>query len=237
MGEHGRAYGGGEVFPALVEAPKQSQHPLEEGDRAFDPCPKTLGMPERGIVFPFCFLFGPTPLLCDGDELHLVAQVLERLDAFVVALVGCDFLGIPPEQTTMSFHRGAQELMLDGFLLEGLVVGDEFLADLLDLDHVTELDGLAGFSPLEEFRVRLEDAEELLVVGNRVTLEDSPPGLIDHSGSQLEVVIQILREHLSDDVIEEGVAVLFSSAAKLLQDLASPFENGLQSMVVDLGCS
>jgi len=229
VGEHGRADGGGEVFPALVETPKQAQHPLEERDRAFDPRAKALSMPERGVVFPFRFLLGPTPELRDGDELHLLAQILERADAFVVALVGSDFPGILPEQTAMAFHRGAQELMLDGLLIEGLVVGDEFLADLLDLDHVTELDGLSRFSPLEEFRVRLEDAEELLVIGNRVTLEDPPPGLIDHSRSQVQVVFQVLREHLGDDVIEQGVAVLLPSAAKLLHHLPGPFENGLQT--------
>jgi hypothetical protein len=70
-------------------------------------------------------------------------------------------------------------------LLVHLVGGDELLADLLDLDHVTELDVLARLAALEELRVWLEEAEELLVVGDGLAVQHAPPRLIEDLPAQL----------------------------------------------------
>jgi hypothetical protein len=62
----------------------------------------------------------------------------------------------------------------------GFVVGDEFLARLAQQHHVPELHRLLAAAPLEQFRVRLEDAIHPLGGRHLLALKLRPPGLIHH---------------------------------------------------------
>ncbi len=53
---------------------------------------------------------------------------------------------------------------------------------------MTELDWLARLAALEQLGMRFEDAEELLIIGNRLSLEDPTTGLrYDLSAEPLEL--------------------------------------------------
>ena len=73
----------------------------------------------------------------------------------------------------MSLDGRFEKFRLDGFMGEYIVMGNELLLHLLDLDHVPELDGFAGLASDEQFGMRLEEAEELLVVGHLLTFDDA----------------------------------------------------------------
>ena len=102
---------------------------------------------------------------------------------------------------------GIQERVLDRLLVVHLVRRDELLADLLDLDHVAELDVLARLAALEELRVRLEEAEELLVVGDGLAVQDATPRLIHDALPSAMEVGELFHQRLGLGVGPDVVAL------------------------------
>jgi len=73
-----------------------------------------------------------------------------------------------------------------------LVVADK-ASGILDHQYlVTVLNGVRLLAPLDQLRVRLENAEELFFVGHRFTQQDTPPGCAAHFVRQLQVMLQFL---------------------------------------------
>ena len=57
-------------------------------------------------------------------------------------------------------------------------------------DPHAQLDRNAGLAFADPFRVRLEDREDLLVMGNRFTGQDPPPNLIDLTFGMRPIAVQ-----------------------------------------------
>ena len=129
----------------------------------------------------------------ERHQVDLFAQRRKLLGAAIVAFVCGKFSWIVPEQFAAPFDGRFDKLVLDGFMRKHVVMGDELLGHLLDLDHVSELDGLAGFASYEQFGVRLEDAEELLVVGRLPSFDDALMGLFHDLIGQAPEVEHPLR--------------------------------------------
>ena len=158
--------GGGVVLPSLVRTTRETEAALEKADRALDARSESLCDSKLWFVFAFGLNLIATPLLGNSDDLDVTVELGELLRR-PVALVGCDAFWKVPEELLVARQGWADEGRLDRFLPEHLVVGDELLSGLLDLDHVTELNVLAGLATLEEFGVVLEDAKELVLVRDR----------------------------------------------------------------------
>jgi len=59
-------------------------------------------------------------------------------------------------------------------------VGDQALRAVRQEDWVTELDRLARWAALDQIRVGFEDRVPFLLGGNLLSVDYSPPPLIDH---------------------------------------------------------
>ncbi len=173
MRENRLADGRDEVFPTFIEASSQAQHSLEEGDRSFNAGTKALSETKQKIMLSLGLFRGASSFLGDGNHRDLTLQAINRVHAFVVALVSSELVGIATEELPVAFQNGLEQLVLDRSLVEDIVVRDEFAVDLLNLDHVSELDVFAGLATFEQFRVRLEDAEQFLVIRHALALDKS----------------------------------------------------------------
>ena len=86
-------------------------------------------------------------LLTDRNGLDVLLQPVDGLSV-EIALVGCEAGRVDAEQSAMRSQRLVQQCGLRGLVFEHVVVGNELLGDLLNLNHVTELDRLAGLATL-----------------------------------------------------------------------------------------
>ena len=73
-----------------------------------------------------------------------------------------------------------------------MMVRDEACSILKDQHQPSKLYRLGRLAALIQLRVRLEDAEQLLVVGNRLALEHPPPRQVADVSRSLEVGFQVL---------------------------------------------
>src|SRR5262249_37736687 len=67
-----------------------------------------------------------------------------------------------PELTLVLFDGGNQQVGVLGAFGEHFVVGDDLVLGLLHFNHVAELIGLAGLALTNDFRVRLENTQDLM---------------------------------------------------------------------------
>ena len=104
---------------------------------------------------------------------------------------------------------------------EDAVVRDELARDLLDQHHVTELDRLGRLPPLQELRVRLKDAEDLLIVGDLLAANDPTPCLAEDLLAQRAKVFDLGGQHLDRD--PTGV-ILTQPCLQTLTHRGNPFQ-------------
>ena len=145
------------------------------------------------------FLFRPTTLLAYGDDVDPFFQILQLIHVPVEALVGRQLIRAAPEELLVICDGWLDQFVLDGLILKNFVAGNELALDLLDLNHVSELDRFAGLTTLEQFSVFLEDAKELLVVGNFLAIEHTSLSLHDHLPAYGSKMLKLL-DHVFDDV-------------------------------------
>jgi len=115
-----------------------------------------------------------------------------------------------------------EERVLCGLVGKGLIVRDELPGDLLDLDHVAELDLLAGVAAFEQLRMRLEETEELLVIGDGLSLQDTAPRLVHHTKDKLPGARDLLHEGLGQGALPRVVATGGDALGKALRDAKHP---------------
>ena len=85
-------------------------------------------------------------------------------------------------------HRRHHQVLIQHAIGHHLVMADE-TSGILDHQHlVTILDRVGLLAPLDQFRVRLEDAENLLLVGHRFAQQHTPPGRAAHFLRQLHIM-------------------------------------------------
>ena len=226
MREDRRADGCGEVIPSLVHATGETEEPFEEADGAFDAGSEALGHAEQRFVLALLFYAVATALLGNGHDRHTLRGIFEDF-ARPVAFVGRQGLGRMTEQRLVVLEGRAHESRLGRPLLKDLVVRDELALDLLDLDHVAELDILAGLAAYEQLGVRLENAEELLRVGNRTPVEHTFGRLPDHVPGKLLEVAQIYDQSLDDDVVEAAVTTRSKTLLEPTDEFGGPLANAL----------
>ena len=117
----------------------------------------------------------------------------QQVNDFLKKAVGDSPLASSDDTETIVLAvRSLEERVLDRSLVEDVVARDELAADLLQLDHVTEFNVFACFAALEQLRVLLEDAEQLLFVRHTLTFEDTPSRLVHDLLAQHDEVIDLL---------------------------------------------
>ena len=77
---------------------------------------------------------------------------------------------------------------------------------------------VACLAPLQQFRVRLEDAEYLLGVGHGLLLKHATPCLVDHEPAQIPIVLDLLDQRADGGFLQGTVLAL---AQGRLQPLAN----------------
>ncbi len=142
------ANGRDEVFPAPVEASSESKHSFEKRDRALHARPERLRVTEQRIALSLGLLERATTLLGDGDDFDVLLERPDGLHVGVVSLVGRQLLRQMTEQVLVLSECRGDQRGLERLVVEHVVARDEFLLDLLDLDHVPELDGLAKLAAI-----------------------------------------------------------------------------------------
>ncbi len=117
------------------------------------------------------------------------------------------------------------------------IVGDDLVFRLLQLHHLAELVGLAGLALADDFRRRLEHAQELAVAAG-VAAEDAGAGLLHHLLDQrhhrLDLVTQAvereLRQHAGGlfdaggDLAGEALGLADHAARRIEQMAIGPLE-------------
>ena len=122
----------------------------------------------------------------------------------------------------MTVQRSSHLGGVGGVALQHLVVGDQTLGALGQEHLVTELHRLAHFASLDQIGVRFEDRVHFLFGANLLSLDDSPPGLIDYPIPQLAVP-RNLPADLVDDQTAGHVDAL--DLAGLVDDPARVFQH------------
>ena len=89
-------------------------------------------------------------------------------------------------------HRRHQQVLIQHAVGHHRVMADE-ASGILDHQHlVAVLDRVGLLATLDQFRVRLEDAEDLLLVGHRLAEQHTPSGRAAHLLRQLQIMPQFL---------------------------------------------
>lgn len=187
-------------------------------------------MSEGGIRFTSGLFFRPVTLLGNADDFDSLAQLFDLCHVLIVSLVCGNRVGIISEESLVVFQCRLDQFVLDGLLLEDFVLSDEIAVNLPDLNHVSELDRLGCLAAYEEFGMRLEDAEDLLLVGDRLLIDDSATCLIDDPFSQFAIVNKFVPAELHRGVIEIAVSTPDEMSGEGLGDLVGPFIDVLNQL-------
>ena len=82
-----------------------------------------------------------------------------------------------------------------------------------DQDAVAELDGLGDLATLDQLRLRLEQAEELLVVGDRLLGEHAATGLVTGMNRHIHEVEQLRPEPLDARLAGPGLIEIHAGSS------------------------
>ena len=94
----------------------------------------------------------------------------------------------------MILQNGIDQRRVAGPVFEDLIPGDELLLDLLQQDHVPELDRLCDLATDQQLGMRLEQAEQLLRVRYLLAREDPAGGLVDDPLDQFVIALQLAQQ-------------------------------------------
>src|SRR4051794_12741440 len=178
-----------------IPAPSLPVPRLQRTDRRLDPWMPPPGLTEfhRGLAL--------LPLGLDVTRLGQ-ARLRDQLGQFVLIL-GRMKAAIerrtadPPAQPSLHlFHLSRQHLAVLGPAGQDRVVTHKAGAVLDDQDSVAELDRLGDLATLDQLRLRLEHAEELLVVGDLLLREHTASRLFAGSERHIQEVNQLRPEPL-----------------------------------------
>jgi hypothetical protein len=109
-----------------------------------------------------------------GHQLHQLGLILGRVEPAVERCT--PDLAIEP--LLHSLHFSHDNFAVLGAARQDRVVAHEARTILDDQDAMAELDRLGDFPALDQLGLRLEEAEELLVIGDGLLGEHTPPRLI-----------------------------------------------------------
>ncbi|MGQ0651962.1 MAG: hypothetical protein ACT4P4_06795 [Betaproteobacteria bacterium] len=112
-----------------------------------------------------------------------------------------------------------------GRCFEHLVAGDELLLDLLEEDHVAELDRLRDLAPHQQLGMGLEDAEQFLGVGHLLAGEDAAGGLVDDFQGQAVVALELRQQSRQDQAHLQIVGPSLHTLAHSGSHLPRPLEH------------
>src|SRR5437867_7461558 len=183
------AHAAAERSEGTIQTPTHLEDALEGRDGALDSRAKALQRPEDGMVFPRPLFFSARSSLRDRDIRDGTLENPQLVHAVVEAFVSGERFGELSERVPVTLQNRIDQRGVVGPVFEYLVVGDELLLDLLEEDHVAELDRLGDLASDQQLGVRLEDTEQLLRVRELLALEDPAGSLVN-------------------DLLDEGVVAL-----------------------------
>jgi hypothetical protein len=148
VSEDMRPYAAAVRFEGTVKATCQLEAAFEERDAAFDPGTETLqGFEDARALAPRLLRRAPT-LLGDTNISDDLFELDDRIHASVEAFVGCQGFWACTKQPPVVLKDVIDERRVIGTLFEDTIAADELVFDLLQEDHVAELERPEGLPRL-----------------------------------------------------------------------------------------
>lgn len=165
--------------PAFAQAAPQSVHALEHRNRSLDPSAKRLRQAEQHGMLALLFGWIAHSLL--GNRRHLHPRFARGVGHArrMEALVRAQQLWRASENLHVVFDRRLDATRFVRTFGVDVVVRDQTAFDLMQFQHVAEFHFLARLAALEQFGVRLEDAQHFLLVGHRPLVLRALAALMD----------------------------------------------------------
>src|SRR5712691_6058893 len=191
----------GETALHAATAEQHRDAPLDAGAKAL----AVLELPALLIGFALG-RFAAAPLWNAHDFDALLLARRHVLLAEEAAIRSVQF-GDVAEGLLVAFQRNNHVLLVDGISVQDFILRDQAARAFGKEDLVAELDRRLHFAALDEVGMGLENRIDLLGTWNLFAVEHAAARLIDHTGSQVTKVLDLLARlrdsQIGDDIFAE----------------------------------
>ena len=197
VGQHGSAHQQLESLAPLRQAAFHATTPEQNRDAPFDASPETLALLEDGTVLeslPLRSLL--TTALGNTDDLYSRTPAqLNILFAEETTVQAAQF-GTTPECLLVPIQRGFDLVLVGRISLQDSVLGDQTASTFSQKDFVPKFNVLENLPPLDQIRVRFENREDLLRIGDGLSFQHAAARLLDHPVGQAHVMLDLSAQRL-----------------------------------------